>query len=163
MFGSSTTHLHKLVVRVFSQVVNTFSVERCWSSYSFIHIVKRKNLNADQAKSLVYVHYNLRLLSHYFEAVKNDKTYVSWDDNPEEANLEDGAIVLEHLEVELLGDHIYGVEMPSASISRFLDVGALPLASQHPALCGGHVATGRVPRTLPSTPTPLVHRSREKN
>jgi hypothetical protein len=82
MYGSSTTHLHKLAVRVLSQVVNTSSAERCWSTYSFIHSVKRNNLNVDQAKSLVYVHYNLRLLSHYCEAAKNDRTYVTWDNNP---------------------------------------------------------------------------------
>jgi hypothetical protein len=32
MYGSSTTHLHKLVVRVLSQVVNTSFAERCWSN-----------------------------------------------------------------------------------------------------------------------------------
>jgi hypothetical protein len=80
--------------------------------------------------------------------------------------LEDGAIVLERLEAELLGDHdgdhIHAVEMPPPSTSRFPDAGALPLASQHPVLHGGHVAVGHVPRTLPPTPTPLVHRSQEK-
>jgi hypothetical protein len=87
---------------------------------------------------------------------------VTWDNNLEEANLEDGAIVLEHLEAELLGDHIHGADMPPPSTSRFPDAGALPLASQHPTLRGGHVAVGHVPRTLPPTPAPLLHRSQEK-
>jgi hypothetical protein len=51
---------------VLSQVVNTSSAERCWSTYSFIHGVKRNNLNADWAESLVYVHYNLRLFSSHY-------------------------------------------------------------------------------------------------
>jgi hypothetical protein len=64
-YGGGTPQLQCLATRVFSQVVNTSSVERCWSTYSFIHNVKRNRLNAGRAKSLVYVHYNLRLLSHY--------------------------------------------------------------------------------------------------
>ena len=66
--------------------------------------MKRNNLNVDRAKSLVYVHYKLTFLSHYCDVAKNDRTYLTWDNNPEEANLEDGAITLECLEVELLGD-----------------------------------------------------------
>ena len=36
MYGSSTTYLHKLAVRVLSLVVNTCSTESCWSTYNFI-------------------------------------------------------------------------------------------------------------------------------
>ena len=56
----------------------------------------------------------MRLLSHYFEGSKNDRTYVTWDNSPEENNLEDGAITLEHLEAELLGDQDgdHAIEMP---------------------------------------------------
>ena len=104
MYGSSATYLHKLAVKVLSQVVNNSSAKRCWSTYNFIHSVKRNNLNVEQAKSLVYVHYNLRLLSHYCEVAKNGRTFLTWDNNPEEANVEDGAIALERLEDELLGD-----------------------------------------------------------
>ena len=55
MYGSGATYLHKLVVRVLSQVVNSSSAERCWSTYSFIHNVKRNSLNTKRAESLVYV------------------------------------------------------------------------------------------------------------
>ena len=66
--------------------------------------MKRNNLNVDRAKSLVYVHYKLTFLSHYCDVAKNDRTYLTWDNNPEEAESKDGTIVLERLEVELLGD-----------------------------------------------------------
>ena len=69
-----------------------------------IQNVKRNNLNVDQAESLVYVHYKLTLLSHYCDAAKNDRTYLISDNNLEEADLADGAITLERLEVELLGN-----------------------------------------------------------
>jgi len=65
------------------------------------------------------VHYNLRLFSYYCEAVKNDRTYMIWDSNPEEANLEDGAIALEHWEAGILAYGTDGVdyetEMPPPS------------------------------------------------
>eukprot|EP00253_Pinus_taeda_P010553 PITA_10553 len=59
--------LEKMAKKVLSQVVNTSSTERCWSTYSLIHNVRRNRLNGSGAESLVYVHYNLRLLSHYYE------------------------------------------------------------------------------------------------
>ena len=97
MYGSGATYLHKLAVRVLSQVINSSSVERCWSTYSFIHSVKRNSLNVELAEGLVYVHYNLRLFSQYCEAAKNDRTFFTWDNNREEANVEDGAIALDSI------------------------------------------------------------------
>ena len=47
MYGSSTTYLHNSVMYLLSQVVNTSSAERCWSTYSFIHNMKRNNLNVE--------------------------------------------------------------------------------------------------------------------
>jgi hypothetical protein len=136
-------------MKVLSKVVNTFFVERCWSPYSFIHSIKRNNLNADRAESLAYVHYNLTLLSHYCDAVENDnsKKDETWDNNPKETNLEDGAIVLEQLEAKLLGDHIPGADMPPPSTSKVLDALVFPLSSQHPMSREGHSDVGRVPPT----------------
>lgn len=167
MYGSVFPRLHKLAVKVLSQVVNTSSAERCWSTYSFIHNVKRNCLNDNRAESLVYVHYNLRLLTHYCERAKSDRSYITWDNNPEENNLEDGALVLERLEDELLGDDDHqeaaAAEMPPPR---------LPLASQTPSASvrGGRAAPGRGLRPLvatqddetPQSSTPIVHRPREK-
>ena len=102
MHGGGTPLLQSLALRVLSQVVNTSSAERCWSSYSFIHSVKRNRLSLDRAESLVYVHYNLRLLSHYCEDAKTNKDLLIWDKNPEEPNLEDGVLRLEQLEDALI-------------------------------------------------------------
>jgi hypothetical protein len=167
VYGSPAKNLHKLAVKVLSQVINTSSAERCWRTYSFIHNVKRNSLNADRAESLVYVHYNLRLLSHYCDADGNAfcKRDMTWDNNPEEINLQDGTIVLECLQEELLsdhdGDHIPGGDMPPPSTTRVPDSSVLPLSTQHPLSRGGHSAVGRVPRSLPPVP-PLIQRSREK-
>ena len=130
-----------------------------------IHNVKRNNLNIERVESLVYVHYNLRLLSHYCEAAKTDRTFLTWDNNPEEANLEDGAIALEGLEAELLGDHdgdpIHTSDMPPPTTSRFQDARVFPLASQPPRICQGHSSSSHVPQSLLAAPFPP--RTREKN
>eukprot|EP00253_Pinus_taeda_P018560 PITA_18560 len=94
--------LPKLAKKVLSQVVNTSSAMRCWSTYNFIHNVKRNRLNENRAESLVYVHYNLRLLSHYYDRAYEDPTYKIWNNHPEDDNLEDGTIHLEELEAELM-------------------------------------------------------------
>jgi len=48
----------------------------------FIHNVRRNRLNENRAESLVYVHYNLRLLSHYCDRAYEDSTYKIWDNQP---------------------------------------------------------------------------------
>ena len=115
MHGGATPLLQTLELWVLSQVVNTSSAERFCSSYSFIHTVKRNMLSLDQEESLVYVHYNLRLLSHYCDDVKSNKDLKVWDRYPEEANLEDGVLRLEQLEDALIHDDDDRVDMPSPS------------------------------------------------
>jgi hypothetical protein len=117
MHGGSAPQLQSLATRVLSQVVNTSSAERCWSTYSFIHSVKRNRLNVSRAESLVYVHYNLRLLSHYCKEAQMDQNMRRWDNNPEEDNLEDGVLLLEQLEGVLLDDDDH-VEMGPPSSAR---------------------------------------------
>jgi hypothetical protein len=111
MHGGANPQLQCLATQVLSQVVNTSSTKRCWRTSSFIHNVKRNRLNVNQSESLVYVHYNLRLLSHYCEKAKMDKNLKHWDNNPKEDNLEDRVLLLEQLENVLLDDDDH-VEMP---------------------------------------------------
>ena len=72
--------------------------------------------------------------------------------------MEDGAIALERLEDELLGDHegdpIHTSEMPPLTTNRFPDAGVLPFASQRLAIRGGHSSSSHVPRSLPAAPIP---------
>ena len=74
-----------------------------------------------------------------------DRSYVTWDNNPEEHNLEDGALTLERLEDELLGDeedHAAVTTMPLPSSTLFPDAPALSRGStsQPPpaSVRGGH-------------------------
>ncbi|XP_058189011.1 uncharacterized protein LOC131306645 [Rhododendron vialii] len=86
MYGGPAPELYSLALRVLSQGVNTFCAERCWSTYSYIHSVKRNRLICDRAEKLVFVHYNHRLLSRYradYESFKN------WDVFDGDANIEE--------------------------------------------------------------------------
>ena len=107
-----------MAMRVLSQVVNTSSAERCWSTYSFIHNVRRNRLNVQREETLVYVHYNLRLLSHYCDDPTIDKSNKMWDYNPEEDKLEDGALVLEELENTLLEEDERDEMPPPSATTR---------------------------------------------
>jgi hypothetical protein len=119
VYGGGTPQLQRLATRVLSQVVNTSSAERYWSTYNFIHNVKRNRLNAGRAKSLVYVHYNLRLLYHYCEEAKEDTNLNSWDNHLEEDNFEDGVMLLEKLENDLFDDDDHA-EMPPPPTTQSL-------------------------------------------
>eukprot|EP00253_Pinus_taeda_P025103 PITA_25103 len=148
--------LPKLAKKVLSQIVNTSSAEMCWSTYSFIHNVKRNRLNENQAKSLVYVHYNLRLLSHYCDRAYEDPTYSIWDNHPEDDNLEDGTIHLEELETELIREEDEATTMPRPPSSSSARVPSLvPLLSPPPSTTsrGGHVPSSSGRRSMRETPT----------
>ncbi|XP_057859814.2 uncharacterized protein LOC131068603 [Cryptomeria japonica] len=62
--GTCFQHLQPLAINFLSQVASSSASERNWSTYSFIHSVKRNRLLSKRAKNLVYVHSNVRLLSH---------------------------------------------------------------------------------------------------
>ena len=60
--GANGVHLQKLSIRVLSQVACSSSTKRNWSTYGFIHSVKRNRLGS-QKKDFVYVHSKLCLAS----------------------------------------------------------------------------------------------------
>ena len=127
-------------------MVNSSSIERCWSTYSYIHNVKRYNLNENRAEGLVYVDYNLRLLTCYYEPIKNNTPNdIKWDTNSEEDNVEDGTLALEHLQEELLidddGEHGHATPIPRVQMP-------LPSSNSFPASSHGGCVTSRAP--LPS-------------
>ncbi|KAL7206899.1 hypothetical protein ACSBR2_019576 [Camellia fascicularis] len=101
LYGGAAPELYSLALKVLSQSVNTFCAERYWSTYSYIHIVKRNRLNVDRAEKLVFVHYNHRLLSRYKEDYENFK---NWDAHPEDANIEEDIMAIEERDNVSLSD-----------------------------------------------------------
>ncbi|KAH9312528.1 hypothetical protein KI387_027563 [Taxus chinensis] len=67
--------------------VASSSAERNWGTYSFIHSVNRNKLGAKKAEDLVFVHSNLRLLSHKKDEYRKGPTKF-WDIDLETPNLD---------------------------------------------------------------------------
>ncbi|MCO5548302.1 hypothetical protein L7F22_001759 [Adiantum nelumboides] len=62
-YGTGALELQRLAIRVLSQVSSASTCERNWSTYGFIHSLKRNRLGHSKADDLVYVHSNLKLIS----------------------------------------------------------------------------------------------------
>ncbi|XP_023740672.2 uncharacterized protein LOC111888796 [Lactuca sativa] len=62
-FGAQTPFLQTLAFRLLGQPSSSSCAKRNWSTYAFIHSLKRNKLTTSRAQDLVYIHNNLRLLS----------------------------------------------------------------------------------------------------
>jgi len=63
IYGSRTPELKELAFKLLGQPASSSCCERNWSTYSFIHNLRRNRLTPERAEDLVFVHNNLRLLS----------------------------------------------------------------------------------------------------
>ena len=63
--GSETPELVKVAKKILSQAVSSSSAEQKWSTYAYIHNVKRNHLNTTRADKLVFMHSNIHLLSRF--------------------------------------------------------------------------------------------------
>lgn len=95
-YGSETPELAEVAKKVLSQPISSSSAERNWSTYSYIHNVKRNRLNCTRADKLVFIHSNIRLQARFCESYK-DGPYKKWDIDPNNTCLEDSAIRLEDM------------------------------------------------------------------
>ncbi|CAH9118983.1 unnamed protein product [Cuscuta epithymum] len=100
-FGAQTPILQSLAFRVLGQPTSSSACERNWSTYSFIHSLRRNKLTPKRAEDLVFVHNNLRLLSRSSEQYTDEKTKM-WDVGGDEfGNLEDmGYLALANLSLD---------------------------------------------------------------
>ena len=62
-----------VALKLLSQPCFSSCYERKWSTFSFIHSLKRNKLTTAQAKDLVYAHNNLRLLSRSSDEYNEEK------------------------------------------------------------------------------------------
>ncbi|GAV69128.1 LOW QUALITY PROTEIN: Dimer_Tnp_hAT domain-containing protein, partial [Cephalotus follicularis] len=78
LYGSSTPLLQKLALKLFGQPSSSSCAERNWSTYSFVHSIKRNKMTPQRAEDLVFVHTNLRLLSRRSPTYKEGGSKM-WD------------------------------------------------------------------------------------
>jgi hypothetical protein len=84
--GANGVYLQSLATRILSQVASSSLVERNWSTYGFIHSVKRNRLGSQKAEDLVYVHSNLCLVSRKGEE-HTSGPHKEWDVDAESPDL----------------------------------------------------------------------------
>ncbi|XP_048594911.1 uncharacterized protein LOC111200150 [Brassica napus] len=77
-FGAQTPFLQTLAFKLLGQLSSSSCYERNWSTYSFIHSLRRNKLNPSRAKDLVFIHNNLRFLSRNSKQYEEEKTKM-WD------------------------------------------------------------------------------------
>lgn len=94
MYGSSIPKLQSIALKLLSQPSSSSCCERNWSTYSFIHSMKRNRLNPKRAEDLVFIHTNLRLLSRKGKSYKEGESKL-WDLAADEWDPSEGAGVLE--------------------------------------------------------------------
>lgn len=63
IYGVHAPNLQTIALKLLGHPSSSSCCERNWSTYSFIHSLKRNNLLPQRAEDLVFVHTNLRLLS----------------------------------------------------------------------------------------------------
>ena len=68
--------LPRIAWRILTQVVSSFSCERNWSSYSFVHSKMRNRLLPSHAEDLVYVYTNSRIFNQNVPFI--DEAAIEW-------------------------------------------------------------------------------------
>ena len=92
--GSSAPMLQSLAVRLLGQPCSSSCCERNWSTYSFIHSMRRNKITPQRCDDLVFVHYNIRLLSRRTPQYREGETKM-WDISGDAFDSMEGAGVLE--------------------------------------------------------------------
>ncbi|XP_074366422.1 uncharacterized protein LOC141707260 [Apium graveolens] len=95
-YGAETPQLSEIAIKILSQPISSSSAERVWSTYSYIHNIKMNRLNSVRADKLVYIHTNIRLISHFTSSYK-EGPYRKWDIDVENSYLEDSMAKLDEL------------------------------------------------------------------
>ena len=70
--------MEPIALKLLGQPCSSSCCERNWSTYNFIHSMKRNKLTPQRVEDLVYVYNNLRLLSRRSPNY-NESEYKMWD------------------------------------------------------------------------------------
>ncbi|KAH1256694.1 hypothetical protein GmHk_03G006797 [Glycine max] len=76
--GVNAPILQKVALKLLAQPCSSLCCETNWSTYSFIHSLKRNKMTPHRAEDLVFVHSNLRLLSRNTPQYHQEETKM-WD------------------------------------------------------------------------------------
>ena len=85
-------YFKKIALKLVGQPCSSSCCERNWSTYSFIHSLKRNKTTPKRAEDLVYVHSNLCLFSRNSSKYKEEETKL-WDIAGDNFSLDDNGIL----------------------------------------------------------------------
>ncbi|KAL4626242.1 hypothetical protein ACB092_05G082000 [Castanea dentata] len=117
--GTAFPTLQTLALKLLGQPCSSSCAEGNWSTYKFIHSLKRNKMARARADDLVYVHYNLRLLSRRNEEYIHTATKI-WDiggDAWNESDIHGGAGILESATLTLGEPELEAIVIGNASTS----------------------------------------------
>ncbi|KAH0662039.1 hypothetical protein KY284_026970 [Solanum tuberosum] len=97
--GVSAPLLQQLAYKLLTQPASSSCCERNWSTYSLIHNIKRNKLATSRAEDLVFVHYNLRLLSRKKEKYINGSSKY-WDVGGDQFDIDETTNDLTELSID---------------------------------------------------------------
>ncbi|KAJ6810180.1 uncharacterized protein M6B38_158170 [Iris pallida] len=100
VYGAFAPLLQGLALKLLGQPCSSSGCERNWSTYSFVHSIKRNNMNPQQAEDLVNVHTNLRLLSRKSPEYYEGETKM-WDIAGDDFGSLEGSGILEVAKLSL--------------------------------------------------------------
>ena len=108
-----------LPLKLLGQPCSSSCAERNRSTYKFIHSLKRNKVAPTCAKDLVYVHFNLRLLSRHNEEYINvaTKTWNIARDSWNDSDIHGGAGILENATLTLDELKLEAMDTRNASTS----------------------------------------------
>lgn len=118
--GSRTPILQSLAVKLLGQPCSSSCCERNWSTYSFIHSMRRNKMTPQRCEDLVFVHNNIRLLSRRTPEYTQGETKM-WDIGGDAFDSMEGAGILEianltldepEMEAGLVRDEVDENEVP---------------------------------------------------
>ncbi|XP_068497993.1 uncharacterized protein [Phaseolus vulgaris] len=90
--GTHAPTLQKIALKLLGQPCSSSCCERNWSTYSFIHSLKRNKMTPKRVEDLVFIHSNLRLLSRNSSKYKEEETKL-WDIAGDDFSLDENGIL----------------------------------------------------------------------
>jgi len=115
-YGQDAPLLMSLAMKLLSQPASSSCCERNWSTYSFVHSVKRNALTPARAENLVFVHSNLRHLSRS-DTYKKGETRM-WDVGGDSFESLSGVGILEVANLSLDEPELQGVSFGDVDIEN---------------------------------------------
>jgi hypothetical protein len=116
-YGQDAPLLMSSAMKLLNQLASSSCYERNWSTYSFIHSVKRNSLTPTRAEDLVFVYSNLRHPSRRTKAYKIGETKM-WDVGGDSFESLSGVGILEVANLSLDEPELHSVSFGDVEIEN---------------------------------------------